>query len=145
MNVTTLAAEGYASPDLQLSQIEDAIERGTDAIVIAPSDIQGSIPAVDLAIEAGLPVVNISTEVAHPDVYMVMQDDYVLGQMLADQLAEVLPDGGSGILIAGPANATWSRKRTVGFSDRVSEAYPTIEILAVADAAGRSGRGVEIV
>ena len=128
--VTTLAAEGYASPDLQLSQIEDAIERGTDAIVIAPSDIQGSIPAVDLAVAAGLPVVNISTEVAHPDVYMVMQDDYVLGQMLADQLAEVLPEGGSGILIAGPANATWSRKRAIGFADRVAEAYPTIEVLA---------------
>ncbi len=45
---------------------------------------------------------NISTEVAHPDVYMVMQDDYVLGQMLADRLAEVVPDGGGGILIAGP-------------------------------------------
>ncbi len=126
--VTTLAAEGYASPDLQLSQIEDAIERGTDAIVIAPSDIQGSIPAVQLAIDAGLPVVNISTEVAHPDVYMVMQDDYVLGQMLADRLAEVVPEGGSGILIAGPSNATWSRKRTLGFSDQIEEAHPTIEI-----------------
>lgn len=126
--VTTLAAEGYASPDLQLSQVEDAIERGTDAIVIAPSDIQGSIPAVQLAIDAGLPVVNISTEVAHPEVYMVMQDDYVLGQMLADRLAEVVPEGGSGILIAGPSNATWSRKRTLGFTDRIAEAHPTIEI-----------------
>ena len=60
-------------------------------------------------------MVNISTEVAHPDVYMVMQDDYVLGQMLADRLAEVVPDGGGGILIAGTTNATWSRKRTLGF------------------------------
>ncbi|HKX74489.1 MAG TPA: sugar ABC transporter substrate-binding protein [Acidimicrobiia bacterium] len=130
VNVTTLAAEGYASPDLQLSQVEDAIEGGTDAIVIAPSDIQGSIPAVQLAIDAGLPVVNVSTEVAHPEVYMVMQDDYVLGQMLADRLAEVVPDGGTGILVAGPANATWSRKRTLGFSDRIAEAYPNIELAA---------------
>ncbi len=128
--VNTLAAEGYASPDLQLSQIEDAIERGTDAIIIAPSDIQGSIPAVQLAIDAGLPVVNISTEVAHPDVYMVMQDDYILGQMMADRLAEVLPDGGDGIFIAGPANATWSRKRAIGFADRIEEAYSNISIVA---------------
>lgn len=131
VEVTTLAAEGYASPELQLQQVEDAIQRGTDAIVFAPSDIAGSVPAVEKAIEAGIPVVNISTEVAHPDVVMVMQDDYLLGIQLADRVAEVLgPDGGGGIMIAGPANATWSRKRTLGFSDRVAEAYPEIEILA---------------
>jgi ribose transport system substrate-binding protein len=131
VEVTTLAAEGYASPDLQLSQVEDAIQRGTDAIVMAPSDIQGSVPAVDLAVEAGIPVVNISTEVAHPDVYVVMQDDYILGQMLADRLAEVVGDeGGQGVIIAGPPNATWSRKRTLGFSDKIADSYPNIEIVA---------------
>jgi len=131
VEVTTLAAEGYASPDLQLSQVEDAVQRGTDAIVIAPSDIQGSVPAVELAIEAEIPVVNISTEVAHPDVYMVMQDDYLLGQMMADRLGEILGDeGGAGVLIAGPANATWSRKRTLGFSDQIAESYPNIEVVA---------------
>lgn len=131
VEVTTLAAEGYASPDLQLSQIEDAISRGTDAIVMAPSDIQGSVPAVELAVDAGIPVVNISTEVAQEDVYMVMQDDYILGQMLADRLAEVLgEEGGQGVLIAGPANATWSRKRALGFSDQIADSYPSIEIAA---------------
>ena len=131
VEVTTLAAEGYASPELQLQQVEDAIQRGTDAIVLAPSDIAGSVPVVEAALEAGVPVVNISTEVAHPDVYMVMQDDYRLGIQLADRLAEVVgSDGGGGILIAGPANATWSRKRTEGFHDRIAEVYPSIEVLA---------------
>ena len=131
VEVTTLAAEGYASPELQLQQVEDAIQRGTDAIVLAPSDIAGSVPVVEAALEAGIPVVNISTEVDHPGVYMVMQDDYQLGIQLADRLAEVVgPDGGGGILIAGPANATWSRKRTEGFRDRIADAYANIEVLA---------------
>ena len=104
---------------------------GTDAIVMAPSDIQGSVPAVELAVDAEIPVVNISTEVAQGDVYMVMQDDYVLGQMMADRLAEVVgEEGGQGVIIAGPANATWSRKRTLGFSDQVAAEYPNIEIVA---------------
>ena len=76
-------------------------------------------------------MVNISTEVAQGDVYMVMQDDYVLGQMMADRLAEVVgEEGGQGVIIAGPANATWSRKRTLGFSDQVAAEYPNIEIVA---------------
>lgn len=131
VKLTTLAAEGYASPELQLQQVENAIQGGTDAIILAPSDIQGSVPVVEKATEAGIPVINISTEVASPDVYQVMQDDYILGQLGADQVAAAVgEDGGRGIIIAGPANATWSRKRTVGFMDRIAEKYPNIEVVA---------------
>jgi ribose transport system substrate-binding protein len=125
-----VAGEGYVSPEGQLSQVDDAIQRGTDAIVMAPSDIEGSVPVVELAREADIPVVNISTEVNSDDVYMVMQDDYILGQQLADRVAETVPEGGRGILIAGPANATWSRKRTQGFKDQVEENHPEIEVVA---------------
>lgn len=131
VNVTTVAAEGYVSPEQQLSQLEDAIQGGTDAIVMAPSDIQGSVPVVERASEEDLPVVNVSTEVASDDVWMVMQDDYIMGQMLADRVAEVLgEEGGAGVLIAGPANATWSRKRAIGFADQVEAEHPNIEIVA---------------
>lgn len=131
VTLTQLSAEGYASPDVQLRQIEDALQRGTDALVMAPSDITGSVPVVELALEAGIPVVNISSEVDHPAVHMVMQDDYTFGQLAADRVAEVLgEEGGQGIIIAGPANATWSQRRTEGFKDRVEEQYPDIEIVA---------------
>jgi len=130
VEVTTVASEGYVSPEQQLSQVEDAIQRGTDAIVMAPSDIEGSVPVVEMARDADIPVINISTEVNSDDVYMVMQDDYILGQTLADRVAETVPEGGKGILIAGPANATWSRKRTQGFTDQVEEKYPDLEVVA---------------
>jgi ribose transport system substrate-binding protein len=130
VNVRTVAGEGYVSPEQQLSQVDDAIQRGTDAIVMAPSDIEGSVPVVELARDADIPVVNISTEVNSEDVHMVMQDDYILGKQLADRVAETVPEGGNGILIAGPANATWSRKRTQGFTDQIAEKYPEIQVVA---------------
>ena len=131
VELTKLSADGYASPDLQLKQIEDALLRGTDALVMAPSDIQGSVPVVTTAMDAGLPVVNISSEVASTDVHMVMQDDYTFGQLAADRVAEILGDeGGTGIIIAGPANATWSQRRAEGFQDRVKDMYPNITIAA---------------
>lgn len=131
ITLTKFSADGYASPDLQLKQVQDAMLRGADAIVMAPSDIEGSVPVVEAAREAGLPVVNISSEVASDDVYMVMQDDYTFGQLAADRIAEKLGDkGGTGILISGPANATWSQRRTEGFQDRVKEQYPNIKIAA---------------
>ncbi len=131
VTLTEYSADGYASPDQQLKQIEDALLGGTDALVMAPSDIQGSVPVVTQAVDAGIPVVNISSEVASADVHMVMQDDYTFGQMAADRVAELLGDeGGTGVIIAGPSNATWSQRRTEGFQDRVAEAYPNIVIAA---------------
>lgn len=131
VDLVKLSADGYASPDTQLKQVEDAIQRGTDAIVMAPSDIQGSVPVVQQAMDAGLPVVNISSEVASDKVHMVMQDDYTFGQLAADRVAEVVGDkGGTGIIIAGPANATWSQRRAEGFQDRVKDKYPKLKIAA---------------
>lgn len=125
-----VAASGYASPEQQLSQMEDVLEKGADAIVMAPSDIHGSVPVVEMARAEGLPVVNVSTEVASTDVVQVMQDDYAMGQDAADRVAEVTGGEGKGVIIAGPAQATWSRKRTKGFTDRVKESHPNIEIVA---------------
>lgn len=130
VDLETVAAAGYVSPERQLEQVENAIQKGTDGIVLAPSDFKGSIPVVEAARRADIPVVNISTEIA-TDVPKVLQDDYVLGQQSADLVAERLgSEGGRGVIIAGPANADWSRKRAAGFKDRVRERYPGIEVVA---------------
>jgi ABC-type sugar transport system substrate-binding protein len=54
-----------------------------------------------------------------------------MGRDSADLVADALGENaGPGIVIAGPANATWSAKRAAGFADRVKEKYPGIEIVA---------------
>src|SRR5690625_302506 len=130
VNLTKLAAGDYSSPEDQLRLVEDSLQRGTDAVILAPSDIQGSVPVVEIAEEKGVPVINISSEVDSPDAIKVVQDDYEFGKLAADRIADILgDDGGKGIIIAGPANATWSLYRTAGFTDRVAEKYPNIEIV----------------
>lgn len=129
--VDVVAGNGYTTPQAQLSQVENAIQRGTDAIVLAPVDLYGSAPVVQKAKAAGIPVINMSTEVNSPDLAgTVLQDDYRLGQQGADQLARLAPDGGQGVVLAGPATATWSRKRAAGFADRLKEKYPKLKIAA---------------
>jgi ribose transport system substrate-binding protein len=122
------AGKGYTTPTLQLQQAENVLQRGTDAIVLAPVDIQGSVPVVQAAKKKGIPVVNISTEVVDPYVYTVMQDDYLMGKAGADEIARLVPQGGEGIIMGGPANATWSRKRVAGFQDEVKAKYPNLKI-----------------
>jgi ribose transport system substrate-binding protein len=125
------AGQGYADAAAQIKQSDDVAQRGADALILAPADIQGAVPIVNHFTRDGKPVINVSTEVASPDAYMIMQDDYDMGRRSADQIAGLVgPKGGAGIVIAGPANATWSRKRAAGFADRVKERYPNIDIVA---------------
>ena len=125
------AGTGYASPEQQLDQADQLVQKGVDAAVIIPTDIQGGVAVTNRFIDEGIPVVIVGTEAGSPDAYMVMQDDYQMGLDSADLVAEELGENaGPGIVIAGPANATWSAKRAAGFADRVEEAYPGIEIVA---------------
>jgi ribose transport system substrate-binding protein len=125
------AGTGYASPEQQLDQADQLVQKGVDAAVIIPTDIQGGVAVTNRFIDEGIPVVIVATEAGSPDAYMVMQDDYQMGRDSADLVAEELGENaGPGIVIAGPANATWSAKRAAGFADRVEEAYPGIEIVA---------------
>jgi ribose transport system substrate-binding protein len=117
------AGKGYTSPSLQLQQANNIVQRGTDAVVFAPSDFQGSVPVVKLFKKNKIPVINESTEVnAAADLdAIIQQDDYLMGVTAAQRIHALLPGGGKGIFMAGPENATWSRKRTNGFLDTVKK------------------------
>jgi ribose transport system substrate-binding protein len=130
VDVRITAAQGYTTPAVQLNQAENVIERGTDGVVFAPVDIEASVATVEKFEAQDIPVVNVSTEVASPYVYTIMQDDYLMGKDMADRISELVPDGGRGILMAGPSNATWSRKRAEGFKEQVETEHDNLEIVA---------------
>jgi ribose transport system substrate-binding protein len=125
------AGTGYASPEQQLRQADQLIQKGVEAVALIPTDIQGGVAVANRFLDENIPVVIVATEAGSPDAYMVMQDDYQMGRDSADLVADELSENaGPGIVIAGPANATWSAKRAAGFADRVQEKYPGIEIVA---------------
>lgn len=142
-NFSLRSSEGYQSPGQQLNQAQTVLAQNPDAIVIQPVDPEGSVPIVDQATAADIPVVDISTELNSPDAYVVMQDDYRQGQVAADALAEAFPKGGKGIVQGGPENATWARKRVAGFQDRLAEKYPDLEIAAVTQSAVDPAEGLQ--
>ena len=125
------AGTGYASPEQQLRQADQLVQKGVDAAVIIPTDIQGGVAVANRFLDEDIPVVIVATEAGSPDAYMVMQDDYQMGRDSADLVVDALgEDAGPGIVIAGPANATWSAKRAAGFADQVKEKYPGVKIVA---------------
>lgn len=129
VDLEIVAGRGYTTPEQQLKQMDNVIARKPDAILFAASDPRGSVPAVAAAKRAGIPVLNMSAEVESKDPFaFVLQDEYEMGRRGADQLARAVPEGGKGIVMGGPANALWSRKRVAGFTDRLKEKHPNLEV-----------------
>ncbi|MBO9521394.1 MAG: sugar ABC transporter substrate-binding protein [Nocardioidaceae bacterium] len=130
IDLTVDAGKGYASPAIQVNQADSVLARDPDALVLFPADVHGSVPVVAKAKARNVPVVVLGTPLASNDVAAsVIQDDYTLGQIGAQQLMKAAPEGGPGILIGGPANATWSLARVQGFKDEMKK-HPEYKIVA---------------
>ncbi|HEY1855664.1 MAG TPA: substrate-binding domain-containing protein, partial [Solirubrobacterales bacterium] len=129
---STLAAEGYASPDVQQEQLGDLIQGKANAVVVLPADVNGSVPLVGQAQGAGVDLSVAGSLLNSNEVPQAVQSDFALGQKAADLVAEALKEegkkGGSGLIMAGPKQATWASNRLAGFESRIAEKYPEIEI-----------------
>jgi ribose transport system substrate-binding protein len=142
VDLSIVATDAYSTPAQQITQVEQVLARGTDAIVLSPADVDGSVPVVEKATRREVPVIDIGTLVNSPDAIQIVQDDYSQGQAAAEALAKLLPEGGSGLLMAGPGNATWATDRTAGFQDQVAKKYPEIEIAELVNSEADPGDGL---
>lgn len=61
VNVTETSPLETQDADEQYKAMEDAIEKGVDAIIIAPVDSAGIVPAIQKAKDAGIPVFTTNT------------------------------------------------------------------------------------
>jgi ribose transport system substrate-binding protein len=124
------AGKGFMDPASQITQLENALTRRPSAVLINPADPDGMAGTIDDAVDNGTPVIDVGTLSNSTKSDKLVQDDYTQGVIGADALAKLLPNGGEGILMGGPANASWARRRVAGFLDEIKK-YPALTISAV--------------
>jgi len=130
VRLTVDSGEGFLDPAAQVRQLENAMSRGADALLINPADPDGLVASIDDIVARGVPVFDVGTASHSVKSYKVIQDDLAQGASAARLLAELLPKGGSGIVQAGPANALWARRRVAGFLDGL-RATPLVHVDAI--------------
>ncbi|HSF26939.1 MAG TPA: sugar ABC transporter substrate-binding protein [Actinomycetes bacterium] len=134
VDLTVITGEGFASPDVQLSQLSDLLQKNIDAVMLMPADVNGSVALVELAHSNDIVMTVNGTLLNSTKVAQAVQSDYAAGQQCADILAETLGgSGGKGVVIAGPKQAAWASLRVAGFEARLKEKYPDITIAAIAN------------
>ena len=123
-NLNFLAADG--SLETQVSQIENLVTMGCDAILLNPYDSDGVANAVADASRAGVKIITMDIDCAGSDAF-VASNNVLVGEMLGDYIIEQL--GGTGkIAIIDGISVTSLKDRSEGFLGKI--AASDIEIVA---------------
>jgi ribose transport system substrate-binding protein len=111
----------------QASQVEDFVEQGVDAIIVAtPWDPDPVLPAIEAAAAAGIPVLTVDRRMDGATSY-IGTDTLAGSRMAGDYLFEVM--GGSGKVIEIEGDPSWAQARTDGFAQALAAA-PAISLVA---------------
>ncbi len=123
-----------ADADSQAQQVEQAIAQKPDVLVVLPQDGAALTPVAQKAEKAGIPVVNIDRLFTAPDAATatVLGDNYQIGILAADYIADQLKCKGNVVEIQGLAGISVTEDRTKGFTDELKKKCPSggIEIVA---------------
>ncbi|GAA2582076.1 D-ribose ABC transporter substrate-binding protein [Dactylosporangium fulvum] len=116
----------------QVTVVQDVIAGGANAIALAPVDSSALVPAVKEANAAGVPVVNLDSQINGGDLAsFVATDNYAAAQQQAEAVAEHIGGKGKVILINGSQAYSTGRDRRNGFVDTMKKKYPGVTVLEV--------------
>ncbi len=115
----------------QIRVVEDFITRGVDGIVLAPLDDTALRMPVRDAVNSGIPVVIIDSDLKSDDyTSFVATDNYFGGRKGGEYLGKVLGGKGKIVLLRYQEGSASTMKREEGFLDAIKELYPDIEIVS---------------
>lgn len=109
IDVDILAPIQADNNEQQIQLLEEAVGKKYDVIAISPADSKGIIPGIELANEAGIPIVNYATSIiGDVEIASAMRiEDYDAQYKVTEFLADKIQEGEVIILegIAGQQNA----------------------------------------
>lgn len=131
LNVDLFVEDAKNDTNMQLSQVQNFIAQGYDAIIVNLVDTEASSSITKAAQDAGVPLVYVNRKPAGtlPDhVVYVGSQEIVAGREQAKVLAEKLGGKGNVVIMLGELSHTGTRGRTKGDKEIFAK-YPGIKII----------------
>lgn len=125
-----LEAGGYTNLNTQISQIEDCVARGANAVVIGAISGDGLNNVIKSVAAKKIPVIDLVNGINSPDIAAKsLVSFYTMGQSAGQYLAKKHPAGGAAAKVGwfpGPAGAAWVEAANRGFLDAVKGSALTV-------------------
>ncbi|MDO9378318.1 MAG: substrate-binding domain-containing protein [Nocardioidaceae bacterium] len=136
-DVELKVAEGTNDVSLQISQVEQFINEGVDAIVLLPFDGAALTPVALKAMEAGIEVVNVDREFSSPFAARttVLGDNYGMGVSAGTYVCEQADGDTDAVVgeIAGIDSLPLTKERSQGFEDALGDCGLDVDNRVAAD------------
>jgi ribose transport system substrate-binding protein len=137
VDLTLNAPTSEADVDVQIAQVEDAVTKGVQALVVAPTDASALNPAFDKAKDAGIPVLVIDSDTTWPDkLTFIGTDNKAGGELAGEFICGQVSAGDEVAIITGHMTAQ-------SIADRVNgskEAFAACGVTVVAELNGEHTR-----
>jgi ribose transport system substrate-binding protein len=143
-DVELLVAEGTNDVNVQISQVEQFINDGVDAIVLLPFDGAALTEVATQAMEAGITVVNVDREFSSPFAARttILGDNYGMGVSAGTYICEQVGDNPDAVVaeIAGIDSLPLTQDRSQGFADALEDCGLEVSNRVAADFTVQGGQ-----
>ncbi|WP_120505189.1 TMAO reductase system periplasmic protein TorT [Sulfitobacter mediterraneus] len=123
VNLNVVEAGGYTELARQISQIEDCVSGGADAIVVGAISFDGLNNVIGEVAAQGIPVIDVINGVSSEDISAKsLVSFHTMGYQTGAYLAEKHPAGSEPVQVGwfpGPAGAGWVEGAHAGFMEAV--------------------------
>ena len=86
-----IATDAQSSVQKQASDVESLLAQGVDVLMVVAQDTDAIMPAVQRALDDGVPVVAYERQIEHPNVTYVAFDPIEVGRIQAREVVAVQP------------------------------------------------------
>jgi ribose transport system substrate-binding protein len=123
--------------DQQIQVVENFMTRRVSAMVLAPLDSKALARPVHNAVQAGIPVVVMDSDLKSDEyVSFVATDNYKGGQLAGDEMGKLLGGKGNVILLRYQVGSASTEAREEGFLNVLKTKYPEIKVISSDQHAG---------
>ena len=146
MGVTVIESDGQVSSPKQTADIEAALTRGVQGIVLSPNEVDAMAPALQEAVDANIPVVTIDRRV--PSVTGILAhigaDNVKGGEAQGDLIVKTFPNGARIINLQGQSGASPAIDRNKGLHNVLDKAGDKYKVVFEQTAGFDRSRGLSV-
>jgi len=127
--VKLVVNDAQRSAEKQVQQVENFIAQRVDAIILNPCEVEASSPAVDKALAAGIPIVNVNSETTSEPTAFVGSRDEESARLAMEFIAGRLAGKGEVVMMHGYMGQAAQIKRNAGAREVLAK-NPGLHLLA---------------
>jgi inositol transport system substrate-binding protein len=146
MGGTPIESDGQVSSPKQTADVEAAIARGVKGIIISPNEVDAMAPALQQAVEAGIPVVTVDRRVGSVEGILahVGADNVKGGEAQGELILKMFPDGATIINLQGQPGASPAIDRNQGLHNVLDAAGDKYKIVFEQTAGFDRSKGLSV-